>query len=462
MDTNTRSTVDPDWEKVLSYDCTRNEQHLRLISMDSQRSFSFGKRRGARRLRSSLGLMCLLTALKGEGFEIQSPGLKEFSFGPYPPREIANVYGFSVLPSNYPNAVMAAKELKRWHSDKKITVIFGGPYASYRSREILLNQEAVDYIISDAGEAPLTTYLNGENPKNIAGFTYRDGDKIITNQSEFVPLRERLIPDYSFWPWLSDEKFAVVNTQEGCPVAVSKEGPCPFCCATHCSPNRRTIPQIIEIGKQLQSLGVTSIEEGGDDFTYGGLATLKYLDALIEAEKEAKLHFDRYIHASLKNLTYPGIMERLVALGVSTVQVGIEAGHPRLMLRAKSSPEELEEFIRLAQKYQIKIHASAIIGHEGETLETASRTLAMFDRLHETGLLFCIESEVFCPFPGTTAFDRLCEKMPELKDKDHLPSDFLMNAWLEHFTDLPWALACALRAEPERRLKPPTTGGMNL
>lgn len=463
--------IDPDF----NLNCVFYGQHpyrpdIVIISPrnDPNRFRLKGGRQGARRTRQVLGPLFLCSHLtKYDGYKFVPAQLvadKEMA-----PLYQGRIVGFSVLPSNYLTAVEQAKVAKTQGAKM---VIFGGPYASCREREIILNQPAVDYVIGGPGEIALSRLLGGSRFDDIPGLSYRSQtldmgtfylgrQGIFVNQREYYPLYKRAITNYDLWSKPPEDRFGIVYHQDGCPVGCVR--PCHFCCASRTKPNRRTIDQVITEERQLAQLGYISLEDGGDSYAYGQEAGLKWLRLLADREQTEGLCFDRFVHVSVNDASYPGMMKALADVGVQVTQIGFETGDPAMMNFDKERPENVQKLIEGALEYGIRFFTSIVIGHPGETEESAMKSVELIYKMQELGLLFGIESEISCPFPGTEDFRRICKMYPNWANKDYIPSDVLMQAWIENFTHLTFDQAITIRNIPIDKLgdKVECTGSMN-
>ena len=115
----------------------------------------------------------------------ENPIIKEISeiFVKYQP----DVVGVTVMTPKAASAFTIASLAKKFN--RNCYVVFGGPHATLRADEILKNTKDVDFVVNGEGETVLLELVNTLNSKNnnfgtVQGISYRDGDKIVHNNTK--------------------------------------------------------------------------------------------------------------------------------------------------------------------------------------------------------------------------------------------------------------------------------------
>ncbi|MDO8513787.1 MAG: radical SAM protein [bacterium] len=392
-----------------------------------------GARKG-RRTRMSLGLLFLASHLQEEmGYQFNQARPTENSI--LAKLSKGKVIGISTLPSSYLIATQLAKIAKE---SGAISVVLGGPYASSCAREVLLNQPAVDLIISGPGQIPLQMILEDQAPASIKGVSYRQRNQIVQNTLQWPPY-PRTDTDYSLWTRQSDEHHALTYWQDGCPVGCRQ--PCVFCFSRKTTPVRCPSEQVIRETRALVNQGYKTVEDGGDDFPCGGIQTYGWLESLMTAKTREKLKLDMFIHTSVRSATWQfpehselWMIKRLRDIGVKTMQVGFETDNPYQMVLEKESPDKIEFLIRTARELGMNFFGSWIFGHQGESRATMLRTVEKIYSIHEQGLLWGLQFDLLWPGPSTRALQMLLPDHPEWQDRDFLPPEEVISAWFKTYT----------------------------
>lgn len=144
--------------------------------------------------------------------------------------EKAEVIAFSCYIWNITKTLEIARLIKQ-SCDSKI--VLGGPEVAYRSKDVLLKYEFIDFVLSGEGEWTFPAFLDNMNGElsTIARLTYRQNGEIIT-----IPEKEYTdTPPSPFSDEFSKNlngRIAYIETARGCPYR------CAFCLSGRCSPLR--------------------------------------------------------------------------------------------------------------------------------------------------------------------------------------------------------------------------------
>lgn len=106
-------------------------------------------------------------------------------------------------------------------------IILGGPEVSFDSEKILMDNPAVDFIITGEGESPFPELLNrlltGKAPDTIPGLCFRNENGAIIRNRPGEPLPEPPSPYTPEYFQALADRIAYLDTSRGCPFS------CAFC-----------------------------------------------------------------------------------------------------------------------------------------------------------------------------------------------------------------------------------------
>lgn len=406
-------------------------QMLLVSPGDDPKRYRTGERRG-RCWATNLGLIGIASYLEHDGWDFrQAYQLDDDNALTSLCRQ--SWVGISVLPSNYQPGLEIGKQAAEAGAKK---IILGGPYATTRATQIIVNQQFVDYVVVGAGEMPLQKIVSGILPSEIPGIAYRNLDKKIRlAPPTYFPLSDRPVPNRYLWPVAEEERAGQRGTvaywQDGCPYAKK----CIFCTIQHFGFSRRSVKQIVAEMRQLRDLKYSAIEEGGDDFASD--LEEKWLDNLIQHVENEALHFAWLIHASTRSLLrFPSMLNALVKIGVKIIQVGFESGADNLKYRFKTSSKNEKLLAEQCQLIGLRIYGGWVLGMPGETQESLLMTRDQILSLYHQGILVGICFDPLWPGPGSTAFELLCKTHPAWGELDFVAPEDLIHAWVSEHTKI--------------------------
>lgn len=390
---------------------------------------------GVRKLRvmtEILGLIHLASYLESKGWKFEQAFVadeSEFS------KHCSNaVVGISTQINNYENSLQLVTIAKK--NGAKL-VVMGGPHATNVADQIIANQHNVDFVVRGQGEVAMHEILEGEHfDRGVI-----DGKHIPFN---LLPPRNR-----SLWSqlWkdehvnLSGRKWSMISFTEGCPQA-QMGNPCVFCSIRHAKKiSCRTIEQMVDEMKQLQSFGIGALEIGDDDFP--GVFQKKHLGKLIIAMKNSQIDLKFFIHARTVSIVDLQHLEMLKEMGVEVIQIGIESGDIEIKSHMslpgknlKTTPEKENQLIEWCKKTGTKIQATFIVGLPGETNDSMQATFNRALDLASQRVLWSLMIDPLVPLPESRAFQMLCKKYPEFSGKDEVNTGMYIEKWFEEFTEV--------------------------
>lgn len=315
-------------------------------------------------------------------------------------RASPKVVGISALTPQYPAALeiaCCAKEV-----DPGILVVLGGPHVTYTDRDVLLDSPDVDVVVRGEGEwtmLELMTHVKGSGGLgDVLGITYRENGAVARNPDRPLgDLAELPTVDYSQVnpEYLAKCNFNLTFTR-GCYFS------CSYCVEGKFWGNRvrhRRLESVVEEiwfaaknypNREMLFLG--SVFNAPEKFFAELCAKMKEMD--LSATKISVL-------VGAANLPEEHI-RLMKEAGIKELMIAVESAHPEILRRMnkKISFDLVAEKCRLIRKHGLNIDTFWIMGHPGETEETARYSLDAMAYLWEHDLNDKQEIAIFMPYPG--------------------------------------------------------------
>lgn len=352
-----------------------------------------------------LALLNLATHLKGRA-EVR---IVNTAIEPVPYTEIGDYdfIGFTVFIGEFlSNAANIAAVIKTAYPDKPI--IFGGVMASIFSEEILRNYP-VDYVIRYEGEYTLAELVEGVNPLDIKGLSYKNhsmGGHIVHNAPRYLEndLGNFEIPDWSLFGGKVNHNqvpyYFRIHSSKGCPFQ------CSFCYShsadegirSH-SPRWRARPDWHVIAEMQQLNGMTGAKVftfGDDNFLVKKDRALKILSAMRDfgwyAEQVIGHHND----------FTDGMIDALSGIARTAIYA-IESGSPKILktLTKSINLDKIPETNRKLRDRGITTNHNFIIGFPDETDEDLKMNVDLMRTLKDVNPYVRSVAYLFLPLPKT-------------------------------------------------------------
>ncbi len=338
--------------------------------------------------------------------------------------ELARGYELFVLYTSTPSLKSDSAFAERLKAQNpKALVCFVGPHPSILPDETLAVSKAIDFVVRGEFDYAIVEAAGGKPFKDIAGISYRDGDKVvhtpdrpILHDLDSLPFaaevykRDLNFKDYEI-PWLK-YPYMSIYTGRGC------SSKCTFCLwpQTYAGNKYRTRsadnvveevkyivknfpevkeimfdddnfvddqPRAIEISNKLKPLGIS--------WACNGKVTAKY--ETLKAMKES---------------------------GLRAIMVGFESGDQKVLnnVRKGITLEQSREFMKNARKLDIIVHGGFILGLPGETKETIEKSIKFACEMDPETIQVSLAS----PYPGTHFYE-LCVREGYIN-----PADLVMTS----------------------------------
>lgn len=331
-------------------------------------------------------------------------------------KEQPDVVGVSVFTTFAASAFNVARIVKK--IVPKAKVIFGGPHAYVKAREVLEICEDVDFVVSGEGEEALVELLKHLEEKKpllntILGLSYRKFRKIISNKPR--PLVKDIdrfsIPDRSLLfneKKYSSEDMGLIMTSRGCPYR------CTYCASVKGLTYRSIDNVITEIKMIKNKYGTTQFTFKDDSFTVDKKRVKELCNKLLEEKIKIKWECNTRV-----NLINEDLLDIMKKAGCNFIKVGIESGSDKVLkiMNKGITKNQCRKAARLLRKSGIHWTGYFMMGVVGETEKDIYQTLDFVKELKPNSALI----GVYEPFPGTVMFEegikrKLVKEKMSLKD----------------------------------------------
>lgn len=304
-----------------------------------------------------------------------------------------DLVGITAYTHEVKRAAALATDLRRVLGPK-VPLLLGGPHATAIPEQTLAEFDAFDLAFQGEGEQRLPplveALLGGRSPGEVDGVVWRGPDGVQSRSFAGVrPDLERHRPDFSLLP---PARHYFYGSSRGCPYQ------CAFCA----NPNGRTVralsPErvVADLTAIWDHAHPEMIRFGNENFLLPRRRARAVMAALIEAGLHRRFVYE--VQTSLQSLD-PQSIALLRASGCFKVCFGLESGDPEV-LAGVDKPVDLRRASQVNEALRrsgLEVEINAILGHPGETLRSARRTVDAMVALNPTrpslGLM--------TPYPGT-------------------------------------------------------------
>ncbi len=277
-----------------------------------------------------------------------------------------------------------AFEIADFYRSKQIPVVFGGPLASFRTDECLAH---ADHVV--VGEA------EGAWQKLLADFE-RGETKSIYKNDDYAPFRTSPIPRWD----LVDAKEMMsigVETSRGC---VFK---CNFCVVNNMFGSKMRFREVDDVVAEIESLPVKRLFFVSDNFA----VNKRYAKELVSRLKSLDITW--ICQTSIDIAKDDDLLEAMAEAGCISILIGFESLNDVSLQDIEKHHNRVADFERAIAKvhdHGIHVHASFIVGFDGDTTETFDYIYDFMTRNH---LVYSMLN-VLSAAPGTELFKKLTKE----------------------------------------------------
>jgi len=329
-----------------------------------------------------LGLLYLAAALEASG---HTATVIDLAFDAPLSGHSPDVIGIMCLTPHFPQLPSLIHRLRITYPTVPIAV--GGPHFS----TVPADGDRVGADITVVGDGEEQIVRIAEGHWNRGAVLQSPGGIVDVNRHP-IPARH-LLPINSYRYQIAGLPATTVITQRGCSFA------CSFCChwEGYRKVRMRNLDNVVTEVRQLKAAGYGGIMAYDDEVNLNHRRTL----ALCEALKPEQIKWRAFIKSNCFNEEQARAMAES---GCWELCTGVESGSDQILktIAKKSTVADNTRARNLCKTYGIRFKAFTMVGHPGETLETAYATRDWL--LQNAPDEFNIS--LYTPYLGTPVFDR--------------------------------------------------------
>ena len=381
-----------------------------------------------------VGVGSLVAVLRNAGFTAKAAnfiGLPSTEIRKILAAEQPDLLGISVMTHNRHDSVRLAELAKELNPAG--IVVFGGPHATHRCREILAACPAVDAVVLGEGEetlrelaellaesspinpTPTSPLIQGEHRgvqgghegiAAIRGLAFRDGDTVVvTPPRPPLPGLDALpLPSAGFEGGINIDlrhQLEFLITSRGCPAA------CSFCSSPHFWGRslrfRSPRNMVDEIRTIRDRYGLIYFSIRDDTFTTDRKRVIEFCRLLLEEHL-----FILWNCQSRVNAVDEEMLLWMRRAGCDCIQYGVESGSTPILsaLGKRITPEQIVRASEATRKVGIRLSIYLMTGIPGETEQELRETLTLLETLKaDDG-----QVSPLAYYPGTRLFAAAVER----------------------------------------------------
>ena len=302
-----------------------------------------------------------------------------------------------------------------------ITII-GGPHVSAIPKQTLSDYPSIDIGVIGEGDHTIVELISALESKgsldHIIGIVFRKNGSIVETDTR-PPIKDlsnlihpawhlvdfNLYRSYGWNNWVSGHRnpLGVIFTGRGC------RGKCNFC-ASHCvfGHTMRFYP-VDKIKQEIDLLvtkyGIRVLYFQDDTFTANRKVVNEICDYLIEKGYNNLLEI---MVSARVDMVHAPTLKKMRHAGIRWICFGVESGNQQILdkMQKNISIEQIRKAFALANEADLFVAGNFMIGHLGETWETAMDTINLACEIKQDYASFAIA----IPLPGTDLYRWCIEK----------------------------------------------------
>lgn len=314
----------------------------------------------------------------------------------------------------------------------EILTVTGGAHAGAIEKDLLEEEEAIDFVIQGEGEATFSELVaaieENRNFAKINGIAFREKgrvrfiakNKYIENLDSLpFPARHLFELDKYFTKSAAHSNFkqtpfTQMITSRGCPFK------CSFCALGNHWGSRQRLRSaknvLDEIEYLVKSYGIQEIHFEDDNLTADKKRAIEIFDGLISRKLNISWNVPSGMAVSSLD---EELLAKMKVSGCYSVSLAIESGNQMVLARLMNKPVDLKVVPKLVQKIRengLEARGFFILGYPGETKKTIKETVDFARSLELDWSFFFIAS----PIPHTKMF-KTCVEKGYIKESDFDP-----------------------------------------
>ena len=308
-----------------------------------------------------------------------------------------DLVGITCMTHEIDSAIRLAESIKKTHNPPHIVV--GGVHVTALPAETLESYPEIDFTVFGEGEKTIVELVSalqhGGGFEKIGGLAWRNG--LLTRVNEVrqwdTSLDDLAYPAWDLFPEASEYH---IVTARGCPYL------CVFCMSPYGKEVRERSPEnvIAEMRSVARRYRPRHYKINDESFGFNSDRAKKLLELMIAHEEVRLIPKTASLRA---NSVTEDLMRQMKEAGFVYVDFGIESGDPEVLKRIKKgiTLDVSRRAVACARAAGLTVGGNFIIGHPGETPETARKTIRFAVELNCDFNAFGIMT----PYPGTQVYE---------------------------------------------------------
>ena len=304
----------------------------------------------------------------------------------------------------------------------EVVIIAGGPHVSALPKETLEETKSIDIIVKGEGDDTIVEVMdaikNKQDLSPLKGIAFRkDGRIIETPDRELIEdlgklpvpayhlLKYDLYRSYGWNNWVNGYRkpLGVVFAGRGC------YGKCNFCATKVMFGDKmrffplERIKTEIDLLVNLHKIRVLYFQD--DTFTANRRVVEEICDHLVARGYHKKLEI---MVSSRTDTIHLPTLKKMRKAGIRWICFGVESGNQKILdaMHKKTTLDQIRHAFRAANEAGLFVAGNYMIGHLGETYETAMATIDLACELKQDYASFAIA----IPLPGTELYQYCIDK----------------------------------------------------
>jgi radical SAM superfamily enzyme YgiQ (UPF0313 family) len=252
------------------------------------------------------------------------------------------------------------------------------------------------------GSEPNESAESADALGGIKGLAFRDGGKVRVNEPRplLTPAELDALPLPAFHHYYGDDSRAlagkdaeyVIFSGRGCPFG------CAFCMRVLGQKVRRRSAGSVcrEMEAAVARYGAHTFDFEDDVMLVDNKDTRELLQMMIDSGLAGRVRWSGMIHAAFVK---PDLLALAKKAGCYQIWMGVESGDDRILktINKGITVEQVRQAVKVVKQARVRLGTFFILGHPGETEETAGKTIDLMAELNTdvaaVGLMV--------PYPGT-------------------------------------------------------------
>ncbi len=344
-----------------------------------------------------------------------------------------DLFGFSTSLFNYADCLRLGRAAKEIGA----TIVFGGPHVTCRAAPCAKNNRWIDHVCVGEGETILRRIVGSgpTNPRDSCQLHTSEIDHAIDNFPIVLGHTRYVSNVYSTISSRSPgaQFLFPIMSHKGCRRRYANGG-CLFCSLLN-SKLQLITPEVLwqHIGAYRAAYNVTCFRDVGDSIGMN----LSWLLQILRHRPRHLADTQFLVYCRADELLKDGVASALKDLNVFGVYIGFESGSDRSLYALNKGIDRGTNLraLNAVQEAGFRLYTSFVFGAPGETDDSIEQTVNFVETTRAVmgNQLALLGANILIPYPGTTAFSKLCEIYPYLADEDLFDPRELSRKWVESF-----------------------------